>query len=189
MQTRVSVAALLGLLLLAGGPVLAETKLPMDLPTYPGGESTMEVNLSNEDILPMVKAMLPLMGDKLGKLAEQISPEEIADVLKDVTQIEFRQVDIAKPGVAERDIADFYSKHLPTGNWNRVFLQSLGSSGTIAVYAQPGGEMLYGFRVRTVKQDDKLIKRAEVAKIDGKIDYAKLIALAAKVLQATKAGK
>ena len=166
-----------------------QEKQPMDIPVYPGAETSMEVNLSNEDILPMAKAMLPMLGDKFGKLAEKISPEDVAAIFKDVRRIELLQLDVTKPGVTDSNVAEFYAKNLPSGRWNRVFFQSQPQTGIIGLYAQDGAEMLYGFRVRSVKSDDKTIRRVEIAKTEGKVDFVKLLTLAGKYIETTKSAK
>ncbi|MCE5197957.1 MAG: hypothetical protein ABFD54_06755 [Armatimonadota bacterium] len=158
----------------------AQDKPALDLKVYPGGESSMEINMGNEDILPMLKAMLPMLSGKMGAVLDKLDPNDLAAILKDVTQIEMIQVDISKSGVAEKDVADFYGKNIPAGQWNRVFWQA-APTGTVAVYSQAGAEALYGFRVRTIKNGEQTVKRAEVAKIQGKIDYVKLIQLAGKL--------
>lgn len=166
-----------------------QDKPAMDIPLYPGAEATMEVNLSNEDILPMVRALAPLLGQRLAAVAEAVSPDEVASVFKDVKRIQILQLDVAKAGVAERDVADFYARSLPKGSWNRVFWQSGAPAGTMAVYAQPGGEMIYAFRVRSAKQEDKSIKKVEVLEAEGKLDYLKLVSLAAKFAAAQASAK
>lgn len=175
MRIWIAIAALAAL---ACGPVAAQEKPEMDIAVYPGGEATMEINLTQEDIVPTLQAMLPLL--RIGGAENAVDPEDIAAVLRDVKRIEFLQVDIAKnpPGDA---VADFYARNLPVGRWNRVFWQR-SPAGILALYVQSGGEKLYGFRVTQQKADDKIIKRVQAFKTEGKIDYAKLIATAAKVL-------
>ncbi len=167
---------------------LAETERPAnDLPVYPGGESTMEMNITNEEILPMLGVMLPLAAGKLGDAAEAINPDEIAAIFKDVRLMLFRQVNVTKQGVTEQQVIDFYAKSLPAGQWSKVFWQSKGPQGTMGIFMQNNADMLYGFRVRTTAQDGKSVKRVEVAKIEGPIDFGKLMNLAGKFL-AAKAG-
>jgi hypothetical protein len=189
-----TIAASVAIAMLAIAPATwaqdeAQDKPAMDIPLYPGAEATMEVNLSNEDILPMVKALAPMLGQRFAAVAEAINPDEIASVFKDVRRIQILQLDVAKAGIAERDVADFYSRSLPKGSWNRVFWQSGSPAGTMAVYAQPGGEMVYAFRVRSAKQENKSIKKAEVLKAEGKLDYLKLVSLAAKFAAAQASTK
>lgn len=182
------ICAALLLMTLMACPALAEIDRPAnDLPVYPGGESAMEMNITNEELLPMLGVMLPLAAGKLGDAAEAINPDEIAAIFKDVRRMLFRQVNITKQGVTEQQITDFYSKSLPTGQWSRVFWQSKGPEGTVGIFMQSNAEMLYGFRVRTTAQDGKSVKRVEVAKIEGPIDFGKLMSLAGKFL-AAKAG-
>ena len=173
---------LIVLVLLLSVTVFAQEKPPMDLPIYPGGEPGMEINLSNEDILPMVKAMFPLFAGKLGSAAEKLNPEDVALIFKDMKRIQVLQLDVAKAGVSETDITTYYNKNLPSGSWTRVFWQSAPTVGTVAVYVQGGGESLYGFRVRSVNEDGKPVKRVEILKTEGKIDFAKIIVLAGKFI-------
>lgn len=171
------------LAVMTAAPALAQEadRPPMDVPIYPGGEPTLEINLTQEDLLPTLQAMLPLLGDKLKPLAG-VNPEDIAAVLKDVRRVEVLQVDVRKPGVTESAVADFYSKNLPGGNWTRFFWQSREPTGTMALYLRDAGEYLYGYRVQTVKSGDEMLKRVTVGKIEGKIDFVKLMQLAGGLL-------
>jgi hypothetical protein len=155
----------------------------MDLPVYPGGSSTMEINMTSEEILTMLQAMIPLAGEKLGKLGEAVNPESMADILKDVKRIEYLQVNIPTPGVKEDQIAAFYVKKLPPGRWSRVLWLADNPSGAIALYSQPNTEQLYGFRVTSVKSEGKTTRRADILKIEGRIDYTKALKLAAAIGQ------
>ncbi len=179
MRTR---AVWLVAILLCSAVWAQEDKPPLDLPIYPGGSSTMEINITSEEVVQMLQAMIPLAGEKLGGLAEALSPESIADILRDVERIEYLQVDVAKPGVREDQITTFYTKKLPAGRWSRVLYQADGPFGAVALYSQPNTEQLYGFRVTTAKSDGKVIKRADVIKIEGRIDYSKALKLAAAVV-------
>ncbi len=168
------------ILILIGSCTQAEDRPILDIPIYAGGEVMMEVNLTNEDILPMVNAMMPLLGRKFGEIVETVSTEDIAGVFKDVKSIQFIQFDLSKPSITDRDIADFYTKNVPNGSWSRVFWKSDTLKGTIAVYCRSGCDMIYGFRIRSIKESQKTIKRVEVFKTEGKLDYVKLISLVAK---------
>jgi hypothetical protein len=179
---------LLGVLLvliLAAAPLVAvaQEKPPIDLPELVGGEVTMEINMTSEDILPTVKAMLPLLMSSMGKDAETINSDEVANAFQDVKRIEMLQVDYSKSDKTESDIAAFYAKNAPPGDFTRVFWQSKKLTGTMAVYSSAGGEKLYMFRVRTVVEAEKSIKKIEVAKTEGKIDYAKLIPIAMRFFE------
>ncbi len=174
MKTWISVIAFM---LLACGTIGAAEKPAMDIPTYPGGEATMEINLTQEDLLPTLQALLPMV--KIGGPAGAINPEDIAAALKDVTRLEFLQIDIAK-NPAETQVADYYANNLPSGQWSRVFWQK-SDKGNIAVYAQGKGEGLYGFRVSSKMDGDKPIKCVQIIKTEGKIDFAKLLSIASKI--------
>jgi len=174
MKTRFIVLALLALLC---GSVVAAQAPAMDIPIYPGGESTMEINLTNEDLLPTLRAILPMV--KMGGL-DKINPDDIAVALKDVKRIEMLQLDIKKTAT-EAAVVDFYAKKLPAGDWNKVFWQKAGKQGTLVIFVQGLGEKLYGFRVQSAIADEKPIKRVQIVKTEGKIDYVKLLTVAAKM--------
>jgi len=168
--------ALVVLALAVSASAIAAEKPAMDIPVYPGGEANMEINLTNEDLLPTLQAMLPLL--KIGGPEGAIDPNEIGAALKDVQRIQFLQLDIVKNPTGAA-VADYYAKNLPAGQWSRVFWQKAGG-GTVAVYVQGAGEKLYGFRVTSEKADDKPIKRVQILKTEGKIDFAKLLTVAGK---------
>jgi len=176
--------ALLALLLLFGCAACgtADDQPKMELPIYPGGEATLEVNLAKEDIAPTIKAMLPLLTKGLGSKAEKVESEDVTSVLKAVDLIQVVQVDIDKQDAGVKDIVSYYCANIPSGKWSRILWQTSEKTGTIALYSKPDAEGLYGFRVRTVKQDEKTIKQVTAARIDGKVDMEKLAALAKKLL-------
>lgn len=174
MKARLVAMAVLALALASA--VVAEAP-PMDIPVYPGGEATMELNLTNEDLLPTLQVVLPMV--KLPGV-EKLNPDDLAAVFKDVKRIQMLQIEVAK-SVSESEIADYYAKRLPAGAWNKVFWQRVPNQGTIAVFVQGLGEKLYGFRVQSTMVDDKPIKRVQILKAEGKLDYVKLISTAAKM--------
>jgi len=177
MKTRFALIALILLLCLSAN---ADDKPAMDIPVFPGGEATMEVNLTNDDLLSVLQAMLPMMTNKLGPAGDKINFDDVAAALKDVKRLEVLQLDISKTAT-ESDIMIFYAKHLPSGEWSRVFWQKSPKLGTVAFFVQDGGEKLYGFRVQQVLEDKKPIKRVQIVKTEGKIDFTKLLTIALKI--------
>ncbi|MCX6343572.1 MAG: hypothetical protein NT018_00695 [Armatimonadetes bacterium] len=178
MKTR---SVLLGLVLMLVACAGWAQDKPADLPVFKGGEVTMEINLGNADIIPTLNAILPLMSDNISKIMQGVNPDDLAAVLKDVTQIEMIQVEVAKSSVSESEIASFYGKNIPEGKWSRVFWQSKPKGGVLAIYVQSGLEAIYGYKVETKNVDGKPVKRAQIAKIKGKIDFLKLISIASKI--------
>ncbi len=168
-------------LVLCSAAFAQDDKPAMDLPVYPGGSSTMEINVTSEELVEMMQAMAPFMGNSLGPLAGAISPESIGDILRDVRRIEFLQVNIPEPRVKVDQIAAFYAKKLPAGKWSRVLWLADDPSGVTALFSQANTEQLYGFRVSTAKVEGKTIKQAMLLKIEGRIDYVRALKLAAAV--------
>ena len=167
---------IIAVVLLMCASVVAAEKPAMDVPVYPGGEATMEVNLTSEDLLPTLKAMLPMMA---GKMADKINFDDLDMALRDVKRIELLQVDIKK-NATESQIADYYVKNAPAGEWSRVFWQSL-PTGAMAFYVAGGGEQFYGFRVQSSVVEGKTTKRALIVRTEGKIDFMKVMAIAGKM--------
>ena len=166
---------------LSAGAFAAE-KPPVDILVYPGGETALELNLTNEEFLPMMQAMLPMLSGKLGELAEKVKPEEIAEALKDLKRIELVQVNIAQKDCTDMDIANFYAKNVPAGKWSRLFWQSSDKLGTVALYSLECFGGFYGFRVSKKMEDGKPVYQAMVGRIEGTIDFVKLLTLAGKVM-------
>lgn len=149
----------------------------IDIPIYPGGEPTMEIGLTNEDFLPTLQAVLPML--KLPNI-DKLNPEDIAAALKDLKRVEMLQLEVPDR-ITEDQIAEFYGKKLPAGEWSRVFWQKLPKQGTMAVFVQGMGEKLYGFRVQSAKAGDEPVKRVQVLRTEGKVDFVKLLSTAAKM--------
>jgi len=165
------------IILLAGAATAEDQKPPMDLLTYPGAEVTMEVNLSAEDIAPMIQATMPMMGDT----GQILSPEDLNDILKDLKQIEILQLDVRRSKTKVQDIATYYSSKLPDGKWSRVLYRS-DSKSSLAIYADAEAKSYYGFSIRNASPAGKPIKQVTMAKIVGKIDFQKLAQLATKAV-------
>lgn len=178
---RLRAILVVAILVLTASVVAAEAP-PLDVPIYPGGESTMEINMTNEDILPTLKAMLPIVTAKYGDKLKGINADDLATVFKDIKRIQVVQLDITKQGVTTNDVAKYYSTNVPKGDWSRVFWQSVGKS-TIALYTQGTGEnmSIYGFKIDDKMVDNKPAKSVMVVKTDGMLDLVKLLTIAAKL--------
>lgn len=177
--------ALIGLVVLVMAPgAFADEKPPLDIAIYPGGQTSLEINLTHEELAPMLEAMLPLMGDKLGKWAGKIKPEDIAEALSGLKRIELVQVDVKKADMTELDLAAYYSKTLPPGKWSRLFWQTNDRMGTIGLYSLEGFQGFYGFRITREQVEGKPVYRAMVGKIEGTIDFVKVLALVGKIVMA-----
>lgn len=157
----------------------------IDLPVFPGGEPTLEINLTREDLLTTLEAALPMLGGWF-TLPEDMKAEDVAGVFENLRRIQLMQVEVEKPGVSESDVAGFYAKNLPEGKWSRVFWQSSGPTGTMAIYVRDNGEGIYGMRVNTVKNGESQVRRALIAKTEGRVDLARLLGIAARVFSASR---
>ncbi len=182
MKTRAALIAAIVMIMLAQVALAQEDNRPeIDIPLYPGSEATLEINLTNDDFLPTLQAMLPMFAEKI-KPIEGMSAEDLASVFKDVRRVQVLQLDVDKQGVTDTDITTFYTKNIPAGEWTKVMQMSREPVGAMALYVRDMGEYLYGFRVQTVKMEDRSIKRITIAKTEGKVDFVKLMMIAGKLM-------
>ena len=165
------IPALISAFLLLAVSAIAQDKPPITVPTYPGAQVTMEMNMTNEDLQSLLPMFLPAMGDKLPGVTE----EQVLDLLKDVKQVEYLQMEVNKKGVDSEKVCSYFRKKIPSGDWHKVYASKSANGDIMAVYSQSNAEHLYGFRVRTTKVDGKTVQQADVAKITGRIDFEKLI--------------
>ena len=172
----------IGLLIaLVCGAAFAEDKPAMDIAVYPKSETLLEVNMTADELFPMIDAMYPMIAARLGSKAENVTAQDVVAALDGLKRIELLQMRIDAKDATEQQITDLYTKKLPKGNWSRVMWQCSDSRGTVGVYATQGFENLYGFKITKKVVDDKPVREVIVAKIEGKVDVAKLAALAGKI--------
>lgn len=162
----------------------AEDTAPISIPAYPGAEVGMEASMNNEDLMSVLPFLLAGAGAKLGNISE----EDVSDLMKDVKQVEYLQMEYSKKDPQSKLIS-FYQKNIPSGTWNRVFYMKTKDGQLITVYSKANMEELYGYRFRTVKVDGKLVSKIDVARITGKLDFQKLISIATPMLSKPLAEK
>lgn len=157
-----------------------------DLPVFPGGQPTLEINLTSENLLTALDTALALSGGRI-TLPDGLTSQDLAGVFADVRRIQALQVEVDKPEVTEADVAAFYAGNLPDGKWSRVFWQSGGPKGTVALYMRDNGDGIYGLRVDTARNGDSQVRRALVVSTEGRIDLVKLVAIVVRVFSAGQA--
>jgi hypothetical protein len=181
MKTKLIIA-----ILLLSTALFAQDKPPVSIPAYTGSEVGMEVNLTKEDIQPTLEAMLPMLISNMGKVGESISTEDVISIFSNVNRMEYLQMETSKKDASDKAIVSFYSSKIPEGNWRMVFRQHTNDS-SVYVFSQPKISGLYAFRVRSFKNDDgKDAKKIEVARIDGNLDFTKLLPITLKIMNSKK---
>ena len=160
---------------------VAQEAPSVDIPVYPGGETVMEVNVGQAELMPFISAAITLGGGAMKETMEAVELDEVAEALRDVRRIQFLQVNVLDAGAYQGDIANFYQEQLPAGGWSRVFWSGSGSMGRMAVYIKPDASEIYGFRVSAKNVDGQAVKRVEAAWIEGRIDFTKLLGIAGKL--------
>ncbi len=172
-----AIMLLAALVLLSVSAFAEEAKPKVEVPLYPGAEATLELGLAGPDIIPTLNAMLPMLAMGMPGGSEALDAETIAGIFQNVTRIDVLTLSASKPKDTEASVANFYSKKLPAGSWAKVFATKDAANGTVRVYGKSAGEGLYAVRVRRVVENGKASNKAEVAKIEGKVDYLRLIDL------------
>jgi len=157
---------------------VAEDKPPITIPTYPGAQVMMEINMNNDDLA----TLLPMFIQGAGDMAAGVNEDDISDVLKDVTRVEYLSLESSKPGVDLAKLVSFYNQKIPAGRWNKVFYMKSKEGQIISVFAQSDMAELYGYRMRTVKVDGKSVNKMDVARIEGQIDFQKLMKIAGPII-------
>jgi hypothetical protein len=118
---------------------------------------------------------------KGGGIADKLNPDDLEPILRNVRLVEVTQVEI-KNNDTDSKIADFYTKNAPAGEWSQVFRNTTQSGGTIGLFIQSGGEKFYAFRIQPTKDNGKAIRKVTTVRLEGKIDFAKALATAAKLM-------
>ncbi|GEM_PF-2357447 len=180
-------------LALSALPSLAQEPIPV----YPGSQAEFELNLSNQDFLPVIRQVIGLAPKVLGgfipmpqhapdggqsgqamprtesivTMSEEIA-KELQAALADVNQISVVAYRQPKDVTADK-IAEFYvDKMSLTNGWTRVLAVNTQQGISAGVYARPGltGIFAYGTGNGYVG----------AVKVDGKIDLMRIGEFVAK---------
>jgi len=155
-----------------------------DLPVYTGATPVMEINVGVDDMLPAFQTAVPLASRLLGKSLNEKDSAEVVKAMEDVTHVSAIQWDIPASKATDTDIIRFLADKRPDKDYTRVLAHTNKTIGILNVYSKPGGQSLYIFHISTV--DDEAgakIKRVEVARIEGRVEYARLIPIMQRLLQ------
>ena len=187
MRSRMTLACMGFVLAVSVLPALAANEPAAPLPVYPGGKLTLELNLTERDLLPMVRnliVMLPgLLGATSGEKERTASGDQkpggaAATAVKDalgegsvVAKLQkvmagLRQVSVlcyeVPPAAEANRIADFYMEKLGlTKGWqSAVRLEQPRSS--FRLYTRPDLEGMFGLLVK----DSRVTAFRTVGKVD-----------------------
>lgn len=186
--------ALLTLILILAGPVFT---LPTDgcsttLPIYPGAKVFLEINLSQEDLLPAVKQLLVVIPSALrginsshtesgaGQTQPQKPPstelgidlctlandiDDIKDAMKDLDRVSVVVYQLPSTTAIEK-LPDFYMQKLGlTKGWTSI-VRIQDSNQVFRMYSKPGMEGIFVLSVR--------YPTVVAMQTHGKLDVAKL---------------
>jgi len=172
------------------------------LPVYPGSEVELELNLTQNDFLPVIKqwiGLAPAMlagalsqgtvngpdrsgdsgdGAAVNPLAGLMTEEmvkEIQEVMAGLEQVSVIAYKHPKGATPDR-IADMYMQKLGLSKGWQQTLRVSQKEAAVRLYVKPDLSAMFG----TVVSDG----RVAALRTDGKVDFAKLGALAAKYLPA-----
>jgi hypothetical protein len=147
-----------------------------------------ELNFSNNDVLGLIKELLPAIGElvKVGATAggpiamehgSKLPPEALAkldlkplaEALDGITSFRFLAARYREGVPANEVMALFNSGAAKAGDFNRIVTDFSMGPGVVAVYAQPEGA---GFIVYGYNAKDGMIR---AARLTGRMDVAKLM--------------
>ncbi|MBI2842071.1 MAG: hypothetical protein HYX78_01580 [Armatimonadetes bacterium] len=150
----------------------------------PGGTLITELNLSEADILGMIKQALPAFSQavanasgEFGTMLQKLDLNTLAEAIAGIRQIHAMQFKL-DPNVKPDVIMSFYQDQFsPEQGWNRVLYDaSKGPKGAAAVYARSGQEF-FGIGVDSAKQ------RAFAVRTVGFVDVPKLAAWSGQAIK------
>lgn len=183
--------ALLGLVAIMAAPVVGEVSAAPVLITPPviympaGGKVVTEMNLSDDDVLGIIKQAIPVVAD----VAKDIAPKQVAGgdvkafasvagaidfagLSEAIAGIKSIRVLIAKypAGVsAERFLAEFTKGTAKAGQFSKILTDFGTFPGSVGVYALPNNAGCMGFAYNPRQHV------AYAARVVGGIDVPKLI--------------
>lgn len=178
--------------------VAGKTVAPPAIHLPHGAKVQTELNFGNNDVLGLVKELLPALGDLVSigsaaggpmglgpggplpvpaEMLSQIDFRPLAEVLDGITN--FRMIVAShKTGVPADDIlAQFSSGAAKAGRFNRIITNLPVNAGVLAVFAQADGA---GYLFYNYNAGDGKI---QAVRLSGKVDVAKLMKWATETMK------
>ena len=159
--------------------VLCADERVVNLPLYEGAEVVTELNISDKDMLQSLRLLFESLPPQYAKYTKNITPEDIADVLKDVTRIQL--VKVCPTNSEFSDVQKYYSENLPNGKWIQIFMNKSPNGVMTSIYTTENTEAFYCYNIKQFSKDNIKIKSVISVRIDGKIDFTKVAAICAKI--------
>lgn len=161
-----------------------EMVVPPEIATPPGATLVTEVNLSDADVLGMIKQALPAFSQaaagtpgEIGDTLRQLDLNSLTDAIAGIKQVRAMQFKLAAGYKPDMILSFYQDMFVPAQGWSRIlFDTSMGSKGAIAVYSR-GGQEFVGIGVDSTKQ------RAFAVRTVGFVDVPKLAAWAGKTMK------
>jgi len=119
------------------GPTAAPAQPPasLEIPLPENAEVQMEIQVSEDDFLPMIKQVLP----QFAGLFLLVAPEELQEALQGLRQVRVLEVEVPVGPKAE-DLVTFYEERFTGQQWRRVFWQRRKPGRVLLLLAQEGLE-------------------------------------------------
>jgi hypothetical protein len=133
--------------------VASDPAVVPEVPVFQGGKVMAEINLTNRDILPMIKDSIKVLGFKTGgplppplAMLEAMNTDDLHAALADLAAI--RGVVYLIPTLEKPEtVVEFYRQQVKGPEWSRVLLLHPNDSVSVNVYAR-GTQGMYGFVVK-----------------------------------------
>lgn len=160
---------------------MAAVSSPPEIQTPPGATLVTEINISDQDVLGMIKQAIPAFAQasagakgSWGDTLKNIDLNTLAEAIEDVRGVRATQFKLGA-GAAPDKILTFYQGQLdPADGWSRILYDtSMVKNGVVAVYSR-GGQDFFAVSVDAGKQT------AFVVRTVGFVNVPKLAAWAGK---------
>jgi len=147
------------------------------IPIYPKAALVGELNLSDQDILGIVKGVLRSISEAavMPVKGKAIPPGAIKALSEVISGLKHVRVMVTRLQNTKADwatkVVDFYDRALSKGPWNRIFLDMSRPNSALAVYSLPRGDGLLMVKGKRKGAGAEIT----AARTVGRVDFVKLI--------------
>ena len=184
---KLAAALVVAFLLLSVG-VQAQQAAPCatpEIPTPPGAKLVTEINLSDNDILGMIKQAIPAFNQaacgssgELGAFLSTLDLNSLSDAIRDVKQVRAMQFKLTQKCDAAGIVTFYEGKLTEADGWTRALYDITAiPNGAIAVYSR-GGQDFFAVAVDPAKSAVYAVRTV------GFVDIPKLAAWTGKAMKA-----
>lgn len=194
MRRAVTIVSLLVMTSAMAAPVLATATVvaPPAIYVPAGGKVVTEINVSDDDVLGIIKQAIPAAGDIVKEMAGQeggaggnakmavamagmVDLKELSEAIEGIKNIRLLVVRYSQPITPERFVNEFTAGAAKAGQFNKIASDFGFFPGALGIYALPGNAGCMGFAYIPAQ------RTAYAVRIVGGVDVPKLIKWAGNI--------